>query len=68
MFARATDASKVALARGVEVLRARQFELIDCQVSSAHIASLGAVTMPRASFLQRLTELCEPPGAPESWR
>ena len=68
MFARVTDASKVALARGVDVLRERQFALIDCQVASAHIASLGAITMPRARFLGLLTELCQPPGTGESWR
>ena len=44
MFTRVTDASKVALAHGVDILRERQFALIDCQVASAHTASLGAVT------------------------
>ncbi len=67
MFARATDASKVALVRLAEHLRARAFELIDCQVASAHVASLGATTVPRASFLALLDEHCEPPGAPERW-
>lgn len=68
MFARVTDASKVALVRMVEALRARGFELIDCQVASQHMTSLGAVPMPRAEFLRRLAELCEPPGRPEPWR
>lgn len=68
MFARATDASKVALARLAEHLRARSFELIDCQVASAHVASLGATSIARAEFLALLDEYCEPRGTPGSWR
>jgi leucyl/phenylalanyl-tRNA--protein transferase len=67
MFARATDASKVALVRLAEYLRERSFRLIDCQVASAHVASLGATTVSRASFLALLDEYCEPPGEPERW-
>ena len=68
MFTRATDASKVALVRAIEHLRGRGFELIDCQVASAHTASLGASTLPRAEFIERLGQLCEPAGTPCSWR
>jgi leucyl/phenylalanyl-tRNA--protein transferase len=67
MFARATDASKVALVRLAEHLRARAFELIDCQVASAHVASLGATSISRAAFLALLDQYCEPPGTPGSW-
>jgi len=67
MFTRATDASKVALVRLAEYLRARSFELIDCQVASAHVASLGAASISRAKFLALLDEYCEPPGQPERW-
>jgi leucyl/phenylalanyl-tRNA--protein transferase len=67
MFTRATDASKVALVRLAEHLRARSFRLIDCQVASAHVASLGATSMSRAKFLALLDEYCEPPGEPERW-
>ena len=67
MFTRATDASKVALVRMAEHLRARSFGLIDCQVASAHVASLGATTVSRADFLALLDEYCEPPGEPERW-
>ncbi|MGH8263788.1 MAG: leucyl/phenylalanyl-tRNA--protein transferase [Steroidobacteraceae bacterium] len=56
MFYRATDASKVALARLVEECRARSIELIDCQVSSAHLDSLGSRLLPRPQFT-RLVEL-----------
>jgi leucyl/phenylalanyl-tRNA--protein transferase len=67
MFTRATDASKVALVRLAEHLHARAFRLIDCQVASAHVASLGATTVSRADFLVLLDEYCEPPGEPERW-
>ncbi len=68
MFSRVTDASKVALVGLVRRLEARGFELIDCQVASEHLASLGAVELPRRVFLERLAALCEPAGQPASWR
>ncbi|HVY67185.1 MAG TPA: leucyl/phenylalanyl-tRNA--protein transferase [Gammaproteobacteria bacterium] len=67
MFARATDASKVALVHAVRFLREREFALIDCQVASAHTLSLGATNLGRAEFLQLVAELCEPPGTPHRW-
>jgi leucyl/phenylalanyl-tRNA--protein transferase len=68
MFTRVTDASKVTLVRAVDHLRGRGFELIDCQVASEHMASLGASTLPRGEFIELLATLCEPPGTPRSWR
>ncbi|HEY9183059.1 MAG TPA: leucyl/phenylalanyl-tRNA--protein transferase [Gammaproteobacteria bacterium] len=68
MFTRVTDASKVALVHTVDLLRERGFELIDCQVASAHTTSLGATEIPRAEFLRRLDRLCDPPGTPRIWR
>ena len=50
MFARQTDASKVAFAHLVAQLRRWGFELIDCQMATAHLASLGAREIPRAQF------------------
>jgi leucyl/phenylalanyl-tRNA---protein transferase len=67
MFARATDASKVALVNLAAQLQARSFALIDCQVASAHVTSLGASTVPRAKFLAELDTYCEPPGTPGPW-
>jgi leucyl/phenylalanyl-tRNA--protein transferase len=67
MFTRATDASKVALVRAVEYVRARGIELIDCQIASAHTTSLGAVDIPRAEFLRHVAELCRPPVSPQRW-
>ena len=56
MFARASDASKVALARLAEQLVAWKFDLIDCQMMNPHLHSLGAVEMSRREFLARLRD------------
>jgi leucyl/phenylalanyl-tRNA--protein transferase len=50
MFSRGRDASKVALARLVDECHARDIELIDCQVASSHLASLGAREVSRSQF------------------
>jgi leucyl/phenylalanyl-tRNA--protein transferase len=50
MFSRQPDASKVAFARLVEECRGRDIKLIDCQVASSHLASLGAREVPRGEF------------------
>ena len=50
MFARRTDASKIALAGFVAACRARAIPLVDCQQATDHLASLGACEMPRAAF------------------
>ena len=54
MFSRERDASKVALARLVEECRRRGIELIDCQIASSHLASLGAREISRNEFVQYL--------------
>jgi leucyl/phenylalanyl-tRNA---protein transferase len=54
MFAHATDASKVAMARLVPQLIRWNFDLIDCQVINPHLQSLGAIEIPRREFLERL--------------
>lgn len=68
MFRRVRDASKIALVRMVEYLQGRDFELIDCQVASNHMSTLGATSLPRVEFVARLADLCEPRGAPGHWR
>jgi leucyl/phenylalanyl-tRNA--protein transferase len=50
MFSRERDASKVALARLVEACEAAGIVVIDCQMHSAHLESLGAQRIPRARF------------------
>ena len=63
MFTRATDASKIALAHLARQLTRWQFGLIDCQMNTAHLASLGAREISRADFMRQLKVLvnCEPP-------
>ncbi len=50
MFSRERDASKVALARLVEFCRAEAIAVIDCQLPSRHLESLGSRLIPRALF------------------
>ena len=54
MFSLERDASKVALCALAQSLRERDDSLIDCQVASAHLESLGAQSIPRRDFLARL--------------
>jgi len=54
MFSRRDDASKVALAWVARQAPARGIELIDCQMPSRHLRSLGSRAMPRAQFLEFL--------------
>lgn len=54
MFHVERDASKVAIARLVEECRARGIELIDCQMATAHLGSLGARPLPRHEFEELL--------------
>ncbi|HEX6635874.1 MAG TPA: leucyl/phenylalanyl-tRNA--protein transferase [Usitatibacter sp.] len=67
MFARASDASKVALVRLVERLRASGYRVVDCQQATAHLASLGAREIPRARFAQLLGESIQYPPSGERW-
>jgi leucyl/phenylalanyl-tRNA--protein transferase len=66
MFARETDASKVCLVHLVAHLRQRHFKLIDCQVYSRHLESLGAVTISRKRFVELLGQWCSPGSAGEA--
>jgi len=61
MFARVTDASKIALAYLVHFLKSQEVSMIDCQQETAHLASLGAAPMPRAEFIARLKTAVDAP-------
>lgn len=54
MFSRERDASKVAMGRLVEECPGRSIRLIDCQVASSHLSSLGARELPRSEFVALL--------------
>ena len=55
MFAHRTDASKIALAALVAFCRAKGVAMIDCQQNTRHLASLGAVEIPRADFVAHVS-------------
>lgn len=59
MFHTYSGASKVALVRLVERLRAGGFQLLDTQWVTPHLQGFGAVEIPRALYLQRLAEALE---------
>ena len=67
MFSRAADASKVALVHLCQVLAGRGFGLIDCQLRTEHLMSLGALELPRAEFVTRLGRYCDAPGDIGTW-
>jgi leucyl/phenylalanyl-tRNA--protein transferase len=56
MFHRASDASKIALGALVAHLRERGYVLLDVQLLTPHLASLGAIEMRRAEYLARLAD------------
>ena len=68
MFARVSDASKVALVALARQLQHWGFGVIDCQMNTAHLASLGARDIPRAEFTRRLRELVHYAPVPVPWR
>jgi len=63
MFARRSDASKIALAGFVAACRARGVALVDCQQDTAHLASMGAHPLPRLEFLRHLSVAAADPVA-----
>ncbi len=67
MFSRRTDASKVAFAHLVRYLVTNQFGMIDCQMHTDHLASLGAREIPRDAFLTRLSALTAAISARDRW-
>ena len=67
MFYRVSDASKVALVRLVDDLASDgQPRLLDVQWVTGHLASLGAVEIPRAEYRRRLAGALQLP-PPAAW-
>jgi leucyl/phenylalanyl-tRNA--protein transferase len=67
MFSRKADASKVALALLIKQLERWSFELIDCQMSTMHLKSLGAREIPRSEFLRHVKRLTKLEPVPSPW-
>lgn len=66
MFSIERDASKVALKYLCDRCLQRGVELIDCQMETQHLISLGAILLPRAEFTRRVAELTAG-GGPGAW-
>lgn len=67
MFSRRSNGSKVALAHLVRQLERWKFVVVDCQMATGHLASLGAREIPRSAFLRSVREGIAQPGVPAPW-
>ena len=67
MFSAETNGSKVALIALCRVLREWGFTLLDAQVASEHLATLGAIQMPRSEFVAHVAKACAEPFASGPW-
>lgn len=67
MFSRVRDASKIALVHLARHLADRDFGLIDCQVYTPHLISMGAEEIERRHFCDLLQHFCHQPGFTGSW-
>jgi leucyl/phenylalanyl-tRNA--protein transferase len=68
MFTRRTDASKIAFVTLVRRLERWGFQIIDCQLKTAHLATFGAREIPRSEFLARVRKAVLEPPPPVPWR
>jgi len=68
MFAKVSDASKVAFAVLVDYLREWGFDFIDCQVPTPHLKSLGAKEVSREFFLRRLDKAVKSGADENHWK
>lgn len=67
MFSRVPDSSKIALVYLCRVLQEHGYPLIDCQMETSHLLSMGAQSMPRMMFCQQLAELVVQPSIIKTW-
>ncbi|MCW8921916.1 MAG: leucyl/phenylalanyl-tRNA--protein transferase [Sedimenticola sp.] len=67
MFSLTRDASKIALVHLANTLSEQGFGVIDCQVYTAHLVSLGAQEIDRSDFVQLLSHFCKQTGNVGSW-
>jgi leucyl/phenylalanyl-tRNA--protein transferase len=67
MFSSVSNASKAALIALNDYVSAREFLIIDCQVPTFHLASLGARDIPRKEFYAILEEGLRYPDLKEKW-
>ena len=68
MFTRVPEASKIALAHLARQLARWDFGMIDCQMATPHLATLGAREIPRSEFMRSLSELVNYATRTGGWR
>lgn len=68
MFSRQTDGSKIAIAYLCTQLQRWGFPIIDCQMRTSHLATLGAREMPRREFVALVGRLVKEAGRPGPWK
>ncbi|MGI9277063.1 MAG: leucyl/phenylalanyl-tRNA--protein transferase [Endozoicomonas sp.] len=68
MFSRKPNTSKVALVYLCGLLRKKGFELLDCQVPSQHLSSLGARVIARQEFTKLLGSYCRTIASDANWK
>ena len=68
MFAKATDASKIAFVASVRQLDDWRIGLIDCQVHTDHLERFGAYEVARIDYLQMLTRALDEPTKRGTWK
>ncbi|MRI34347.1 leucyl/phenylalanyl-tRNA--protein transferase [Endozoicomonas sp. OPT23] len=68
MFSRASNTSKLAMIHLCGELVNREYQLIDCQVPSSHLESLGAKLMHRETFIKHLNDYCRHPVSDAHWK
>ncbi len=67
MFSRSRDASKIALVALAQSLVRRKFDLIDCQMHTDHLESMGGTPLPRHAFCRRVAKLVDCVSEPGTW-
>jgi leucyl/phenylalanyl-tRNA--protein transferase len=67
MFAKKSNASKVAFVSLVQHLKKWKFSIIDCQVTTSHLISLGAQEIPRRDFMKILQKALKRPTRKGQW-
>jgi leucyl/phenylalanyl-tRNA--protein transferase len=68
MFSKKPNASKIALVYLARQLQSWGYEFIDCQLWSPHLASMGAITLPRPIFLEKIMQNNQYETIPEKWK
>ncbi len=68
MFAKVSNASKAAYITLVQKLQKLNFQIIDCQVYTEHLESLGAASIPRTLFIEQVSEALAEETIKGSWQ